>query len=102
MDETKYISDGIALGYEGAALNKYVSDRIVRETKRIKDDDARNDRLRDREDRKAAEELELKKIELELAKVNINSDVPRNNVNASRIKLNPYKDRRCSCVPQNV
>ena len=22
MDETKYISDGIALGYEGAALNK--------------------------------------------------------------------------------
>ena len=64
MDEIKYISDGIALGYEGATLNKYVSDKIVGETNRIKEDGARNDRLRDREDRKAAEELELKKIEL--------------------------------------
>ena len=62
IDESKFILDGKIVDHKEAALQKYVSDRIARENKIVEDNDARIVRLRETEDKRATEELELKRI----------------------------------------
>lgn len=98
MDESRFIADGEKLGYTGSDLHKYLAERMKRENDIIE----RNTRAEARQEARLAEErvlkdkeLELKRIELELSRTNINRGTNENTVGAVKhvsIKLTPYKD----------
>ena len=93
-DETRIIQDGQCLGYTGAALIKYVQERVQREEKKNKEIEERDERSRVREHERQKTEQELKKKELELETLRLQrSNQTQNSQNAAvKIPLSSYKD----------
>ena len=107
MSESALIKDGTALGYTGPNLIKYVEERRVREEKKRKEQDEREERklVREQKTREAElktreaelvmqqkhEENEAKRIELELSR-GANAGIPSSSENKSFIKLATYHD----------
>ena len=108
MSESQFIEDGRSLGYSGATLQKYVTDRVRREEERSakeeercakeerrrQEDLERESRLQSREEKKR--EHELKMAELELEKLRLEASAPQSSSMSSStkslIKPNPFKE----------
>jgi len=96
MDESKIISDGQALGLDGAKLLKYVEERRVREEKRRQDEIEREERRQQREEARLMLEAENKRLhELNEAKRLERNDTSLNGPETSKtkIKLAQYQEK---------
>ena len=96
-DESKIIEDGQSLGYSGDHLIKYVTERVAREEQKLRDSNEREERFKIREQERINAEQELKRQELDLERLRLESrPTPSETISThglfSKIPLNPYKD----------